>query len=312
MTGKIKTFLSIDDIISNIKSKNIKIKNEKELKIILEHNNYYFIQGYKELFKKSDGSYKDNIYFEDIYEFYRFDKKIKLLFAEILFEIEQSVKTIFTNNFCNRYGFNDIDLLDPSNYDKNNPYLIKILSDLSNQINYFGKTNDAILYYRSTYNFVPIWVLNKVLSFGMIRDLIFCQDVGVKSYVSKKIIFNKNASTKDVQNMLELLVTYRNICCHDDVLCGFRHRKVNIMNTPYHCQFKLTKDKNGAYIQGKKDMFAALIAIKYFVNENEYKNFIISISNLINDFTSKINSINRNELLEYMNLPIDFERIKDL
>ena len=88
MTGKTKTFLSIDDIILNIKSKNIKIRDEKKLKDILEHNNYYFVQGYKELFKKSDGSYKDNVYFEDIYEYYKFDKKIKLVFAEILFEIE--------------------------------------------------------------------------------------------------------------------------------------------------------------------------------------------------------------------------------
>ena len=36
-----KTFLTIDELISNIKSKNITIKNENNVRNILETNNYY-------------------------------------------------------------------------------------------------------------------------------------------------------------------------------------------------------------------------------------------------------------------------------
>lgn len=49
MTTKSKVFLSIDNLIENIKSKGLKIKDESKLKKILEHNNYYYITGYKDL-----------------------------------------------------------------------------------------------------------------------------------------------------------------------------------------------------------------------------------------------------------------------
>ena len=42
---KEKTFLTIDELIENIKNKNIKIKNEENVRKILETNNYYFIMG---------------------------------------------------------------------------------------------------------------------------------------------------------------------------------------------------------------------------------------------------------------------------
>lgn len=41
-----KNFLTIDELISNIKSKNITIKNENNVRNILETNNYYKKQKY--------------------------------------------------------------------------------------------------------------------------------------------------------------------------------------------------------------------------------------------------------------------------
>lgn len=49
-----KTFLTIDELINNIKSKSINIKNEGNVRNILETNNYYFIMGYKFAFKNID------------------------------------------------------------------------------------------------------------------------------------------------------------------------------------------------------------------------------------------------------------------
>ena len=84
-----KTFLTIDKLINNIKSKNINIKNENNVRNILETNNYYFIMGYKFAFKNNDGTYKDNTSFEDIYSLYIFDKMLKLIVLDPILEIEQ-------------------------------------------------------------------------------------------------------------------------------------------------------------------------------------------------------------------------------
>ena len=308
---KEKKYLSINELIEHIKNKGIKINNEKKIKDILEHNNYYYITGYKELFRNKDNSYKDNVYFEDIYNLYQFDKKLKLLFAEILFEIEQDVKTVFTNNFCKRYGYRDLDLIDPSNYDNKNVYIFDVIQKLNNQINWYGKNNIAVQYYKDNYKYVPIWVLVKVLTFGMIRDLIMIQKSNAKDHVCKKIT-SHNLKVVEIQNMLELLITYRNICCHDDRLISYIHSKVNIMNTPYHKHFNLKKNSKGMYIQGKKDMFAALITIKYFADKKAFKSFINKLSKLIDNYANKTDSITKEELLNYMNLPENFEKIKNL
>ena len=311
MNTKQKDFLSIDELIENIKNKGLLIKDEEKLKDVLKHNNYYFITGYKEPFKNSLGKYKDDVYFEDILELYHFDKKLKLIFAEILFEIEQNVKTTFLNNFCNRYGYRELDLIDPNNYDTSSPYLTDTIKKLNDQIHWYGKTNQAVSYYKQQYGFVPVWVLVKVLSFGMIRDLIMNQKSSDKDHICKELVNDKKLKVFEVQTFLELLITYRNICCHDDKLFGFIHNKINIRTTKYHHQFNLLKNSN-VYVQGKKDLFAALICIKYFTDKDSYSKFIDNISKLIDEYSSKIKSITKQEFMKYMFLPEDFEKLKDL
>ena len=97
-----KTFLTIDELLIKIKSKNINIKDENNVRDILETNNYYFIMGYKFAFKTDDGIYKDNTSFEDIYSLYIFDKMLKLIILDPILEIEQKLKTIYTNNYSYR------------------------------------------------------------------------------------------------------------------------------------------------------------------------------------------------------------------
>lgn len=60
MNTKQKVFLSIDNLIKNIKNKGLLIKDENKLKEVFKHNNYYFITGYKEPFKDSKNNYKKN------------------------------------------------------------------------------------------------------------------------------------------------------------------------------------------------------------------------------------------------------------
>lgn len=306
MNQKSKDFLNSEQLIENIKSKGISIINEDNTKNILKKNNYYYITGYKGLFKNLDGSYKNGVYFEDIYELYKFDKKIKLIFSEVLFEIEQSVKTVFCNNFCERFGHKDIDLVNPNNYDNTNPHLLPVINKLNNQMSWYGVNNHAVAYYANNYSFIPIWVLVKVLTFGMIRDLIMVQKSNAKDHVCKMIVNDSTLKVNEVQTMLELLITFRNICCHDDKLIDYIHNKVNIMDTPYHSNFNLKKDNNGNYITGKKDMFAAIISIKYFVDASTFAVFITNLSKAINDYLEVSNGISREELLNYMNLPENF------
>lgn len=246
-----KKFLTIDELIVNIKSKNINFKNENDVKQILEVNNYYFIMGYKFAFKNNDGTYKNNTSFEDIYSLYLFDKMLKLVILDPILEIEQKLKTIYTNNYSSRYGFKIDDVLDSNNYDISNNYLSDTLSNLGKQLNDFGIKNKAVMFYKNNHSFVPLWVYMKILSFGMVRDMFYVSKNNDKDYIKRKLT-NENVNSSEVANMLRLLVRVRNICCHNDILLSFIDDKLGIKTTKYHNQFNLKKDKNNNIIQGKK------------------------------------------------------------
>lgn len=180
-----KRFLTIDELIKNMESKKIKIMNIDNVKEILETNNYYFIMGYKFAFKNIDNTYKKDITFEDIYSLYNFDKKLKLIVLDSILEVEQKLKTIYTNNYSNRYGFKNENILNKDNYDITNNYLNDTLLHLEKQLNDFGNNNKAVIFYRKNHNFVPLWVYMKILSFGMIRDMFYVSKSNDKDYMKK-------------------------------------------------------------------------------------------------------------------------------
>ena len=306
-----KTFLTIDELLIKIKSKNINIKDENNVRDILETNNYYFIMGYKFAFKTDDGIYKDNTSFEDIYSLYIFDKMLKLIILDPILEIEQKLKTIYTNNYSYRYGYKINNILDINNYDLSNNYLKDTLSNLGKQLNNFGNNNKAVMFYKNNHSFVLLWVYMKILSFGMIRDMFYVSKASDKDYMKNKLT-NEKINSGEVANMLRLLVRVRNICCHDDILLSFVDDKLGIKTTKYHEEFKLKKDKNNSFIQGKKDLFAILITIKIFSSKDRFNILINNLSMLVNEYDKQIGSLDRKQILSIMHLPDNFEKLKDL
>ena len=306
---KEKKFLTIDELINNIKSKNIIIKDESSVRKILETNNYYFIMGYKFAFKNQDGTYKDNTSFEDIYSLYIFDKMLKLIILDPILDIEQKLKTIYTNNYSYRYGYKIKDILDKDNYDKNNDYLNDTLSSLDNQLNNFGNQNKAVLFYKENHSFIPLWVYMKILSFGMIRDMYYISKSSDKDYMKNKLT-KENISSNEVANMLRLLVRVRNICCHDDILLSYIDDKLGIKTTRYHNFFELKEDKNRNIIQGKKDLLAIIIAIKCFTSKEKFNIMINNLTILINEYNRCIKSLSKKQLLSVMHLPKNFAILK--
>ena len=167
------------------------------------------------------------------------------------------------------------------------------------------------MFYKNHHSFIPLWVYMKILSFGMIRDMFYISKNNDKDYMKRKLT-NESVNSSEVANMLRLLVRVRNICCHDDILLSFVDDKLGIKTTKYHQGFRLKTDKNNNIIQGKKDLFAILISIKFFSSKDKFNNLIDNLSNLITKYDEEISSLNRKQLLSIMHLPDNFEKLKEL
>lgn len=88
--------------------------------------------------------------------------------------IENNLKSIFSYQLSKKYGYREKDYLNIKNF-TNDPTKAKKVKDLVNkmkrQISINGFQHNATIHYISKYGYVPLWVLVKVLSFGVISDL---------------------------------------------------------------------------------------------------------------------------------------------
>ena len=60
--------------------------------------------------------YEEGTRFEDIVALYDFDKKLRLLIFQYIYNIEQKVRSLISYHFCETYSENQSDYLNSHNY----------------------------------------------------------------------------------------------------------------------------------------------------------------------------------------------------
>lgn len=309
-----KEYKNPDEIMQILKERGMIFKNPKRAKRILTENNYFFIKGYNYLLLNNDGNYKSNVDFEDLFDLYILDKDLKMIVFRQLLEIEQKIKATLSNFISSKYGIKETSYLRKSNFDLTNPYVTKVINKIKKQEKIYGEKNEAVKYYKNKYNYVPLWVLSKSLTMGTIRDLYSIMRPDDQDRISKEILYVDIDSKRVVKlkNMIALLADIRNMCAHDEILMCYRHKRIHIPELPEHSYFSLKKNETGDLIQGVSDLFAILLSIKYLINRTTYNLFIQNIESKIKRFLRSHPNISRKDLLNYINLPDNFDDLKKL
>ena len=300
---KTKKYLNVDELIKTIIQKGIVIENEDNVRKILKQHNYYVIMGYKHLFLDNNGNY-NNVSFENIYNLYLFDRKLKLLLLDSLLDIENIIKTSVVNRFCSVYGFKEDQYLDKANYNINHKYVDRTIGIFKNQISEKEKNHTAILYYKQNYGFVPFWVVSKVLSFGLLRELYSIMKDDDKQYVKNEVSNFKDVKIKNLFTFMQLFVDMRNRAGHDEILFNERHRRILLPKLLEHKKFNLSNN------DGLNDLLGLLIAMKNILPKDKFNILIKNIDKLIKRFIKENNNVELEDLLKEMNLPINYKKLK--
>lgn len=314
MANLLKEYKTPDEIIGILKSRGMTFNNPKRAKRILSENNYFFIKGYNQLFLKTDSSYKNDVDFEDLFDLYQLDKDIKMIVFRHLIEIEQKIKATLSNYISLKYGIKETQYLRKNNFDLVNPHVANVLKNIRNQTKIYGQKNDAVKYYKTKYNYIPLWVLSKCLTMGAIRDLYSIMKPDDQDRISREILYIDIAKKRvaNLKNIIALLADIRNMCAHDEILICYKHKRIHISELPEHNSFNLLRNKTGDLLQGTSDLFAILLSIKYLMNRTTYSTFIQAIESKIERFLRIHKTISKKDLLEYMNLPDNFSSLKAL
>ena len=306
-----KQFKNLDEQLEIFKHKGMVVLDEKYAKEVLLRENYFFLNGYRHLFyrSKTDKRFMEGMTFEELYSLFLFDRTLRNILFKYLLVIENNLKSITSYQLSKKYGYRERDYLKSKNFTQvpeKQKQVADLIKKMKRQIRVNGSQHTATQHYVSNYGYIPLWILVKVLSFGIVSEMFSI----LKLEDQKDICKVYNVDVDSLITYLPILANYRNLCAHEDILFENRTQK-EINDTIYHKLLNIKKQDN-EYIYGKTDLFALLIIIKQMIRKDEFKNMTIEIENAIQTLNYNLKSIKIDSVLDRMGFPINWKELSKI
>lgn len=301
-----KEFKTLDEQLGIFKSKGLTINDDEEARNILLKENYFFINGYRRVLMVSSKEKKfvKGSTFDELYAIFMFDRELRNILFKNLLIIENNIKSIISYKLSVKYGYKEKNYLKESNFttdNKDKRRVSDVINKMKRQIRVNSQNHSATLHYITNYGYIPLWVLVKVLSFGLINEL-----YGIlKPEDQKEIADLYRIEMEDMEVYLSLLANYRNLCAHEDIVFDHRTQKY-ISNTKYHNELKIKQDEFGEYIKGKNDIFALIIILKQMLTKDEFMHMMDEINLKLQDLTWQIKSVKIEKLYDTLGFPENY------
>lgn len=305
---KSKTFKTLDEQIDILVNKGLVVDDVEATKSILLRENYFFLSGYRHLFMDpiDNKRYLEGTTFKELYSMFLFDRQIRNIIFKNILIVENNLKSILAYVMSKNHGFKENNYLNPNNFvrdSRKNRQINDLIRKMKRQISVNGKQHTATAHYIINYGYIPLWVVVKVLSFGIVGEL-----YTILQYQDQKEIADVfGVSIKNMVDYLPILANYRNLCAHEDI-CYINRTQKAIDDTKYH-KLLYIPINNEEYIYGKNDLFALVIILKTLLDPDNFNLFINEISYELDRLSGKLNVIKIEKVLHEMGFPNNFKEI---
>jgi len=256
---KNKVFKNLDEQIEILRKKGLYISDVDKIKNILLKENYFFLSGYRHLFTTKNKNFIEGTTFEELYAMFTSDRNIRNIFFKNLLIIENNIKSLISYQMSKKYGFKEKDYLNIKNFSEDNlkqRQVRDVLDKVKRQIRINGRKHTATIHYITNYGYIPLWILVKVLSFGLVAEFYNIFKESDQEEIAN--FYNLNINT--FSDYLVILSNYRNLCAHEDILYDHRTQK-EVPDCIYHSSLNISKI-DGEYIYGKNDLYSVIIILK--------------------------------------------------
>ena len=289
-----KTFKTLDEQIEILKGKGLVIDDIEYAKNVILRENYFFLMGYRHLFLKDDNRKKflDGTNFRELYSLFYFD-----------------TKSIFSYVLSQNYGYKESDYLRNINYNQSpdkTRQVNDLLKKMKRQIRVNGNQHEATKHYINNYGYIPLWVVVKVLSFGITSELYTI----MKPNDQREIASYYKVEPSHLLQFLPILSNYRNLCAHEDILFEHRTQKV-IPDNIYHDELNIPKI-NDEYIYGKGDLFSVVLIFKHLLSKDDFRLLMNELSYEIDALSGKLQVVKIDKVLAKMGFPINYKKLLDM
>ena len=304
---KTKTFKTLDEQIDILFSKGLVFDDIDNAKSILLRENYFFLSGYRHVFlNPNNKTFIEGTNFRELYAMFSFDRQLRNIIFKNILIVENNLKSILAYVMSKNHGFKENNYLNPHNFvkdSKKTKQINDLIRKMKRQISVNGKQHAATAHYLINYGYIPLWVVVKVLSFGIVGEL-----YTILQYQDQKEI--ADVFGVDIYSMVEylpILANYRNLCAHEDICYCNKTQKI-IEDTKYHRLLYIPK-VNDEYIYGKNDLFALVIILKFILKEDDFTLFINEVSYELDRLSGKLETIKIDKVLHAMGFPNNYKEI---
>ena len=138
---------------------------------------------------------------------------------------------------------------------------------------------------KSSHGHVPMWVLIRALSFG--TTSIFFKNMIEEE--KEAIASNYELSASQLANVLEIVVSYRNIVAHGERTFCTRLPKTRLStNLEIVKKMSIPKNAKGENKYGKSDFLSLLICCKYLLPSSEMSSLIVELKEKIEWLSARL------------------------
>ncbi len=303
-----KIFKTLEEQVHILRAKGLTIPDEEYAKEILLRENYFFLNGYRHLFIESSVNrvFLPGTTFNELYSLFYFDRHIRNILFRNLLIIENNIKSIMAYHLSMKYGIREEQYLSPKNFVRDadrKRQVNDLIKKLKRQIRINGGQHQATQHYIDHYGYIPLWIVVKILSFGIVGEFYSI----LKSDDQKAIADFFHVKREDLLIWLPILANYRNLCAHEDILYEHKAQR-SIQNSHYHERLNIPKE-NGEYVCGKDDLFALIIILKDLLRADDFYLLMDNLDYEIQLLSSKLKTISIEKVLNRMGFPSNYKEI---
>lgn len=307
----VKVFKTIDQQIDILRNKGLIIDDESMAYDVLLKENYFFLNGYRHLLMNSatDRTFVTGATFSELYSLFLFDRYSRNIFFKNLLIIENRLKSVISYQMSKKYGYKEKDYLNLRNFTQNPEKRRKVkdvVEKMKRQIRINTSRHNATMHYLQNYGYIPLWILVKVLSFGMVCELFSI----LKDEDKLEVASVFGISTTYLEDFLPILSNYRNLCAHEDIVFDHKTERV-IPDTELHSKLGIFR-MDDEYIYGKNDIFAVILIFKCMLEEDEFRLMIKEFEYELEKLDSRIDSIPVEKIMDTMGVPKNYMDLVDM
>ena len=307
-----KVFRTTDELIQLLAERGVSFEgpNAKGMakKHIQREGYYNLINGYSDIFlthPKSD-QYKAGTTVDEIYALFLFDRQLRQVFFENILSVETNIKSLIAYEFSKAHGHKNY--LVNSNFKNDSQKALKqsseLIGDLYKAMSYRA-SDPSIKHYMTEHGYVPLWVLNNIMTFGVMSKFYSLMLQKERQNVAK--IFH--VSDDVLENFLLYLSKIRNFCAHGNRLYCFRSQNP-LVDTHLHADICIPLSSKGEYTYGKRDLYACLIALRYLLSDNDFNRMCNRIKSSLRKLEKKLTVLDIRTVMNSMGFPENWVEIK--